>query len=95
VLDKFEERLRNDWTELQEAVAASDSRRVATLAHSLKGSAGNVAATEISQVAGELERAARGQSLGSADATLERMNSEIERCLQWMTESLTAVEERT
>jgi two-component system sensor histidine kinase/response regulator len=72
--------------ELRAAVAARDPRVIERLAHTLKGSAGIVGALEVQRLGLALEELARGRRLESADATLARLESELDRVVAFFTD---------
>ena len=61
------------------AVNADDLNKIISYAHTIKGSAANIAAEKISQAALELERAVAQKDLTSAQGLLELIISELER----------------
>jgi HPt (histidine-containing phosphotransfer) domain-containing protein len=59
LLDTFEPVIGAEVTRLEEALSRGDGTEIAVIAHSLKGSAGNMSAEALSGLAQELEHAAR------------------------------------
>lgn len=73
VIDAFLPQLESIPSELQAALAAADSRSVADLAHSLKGSAGNVGAEDVHQLCLSIENLARDENLAAASELAGRL----------------------
>jgi two-component system sensor histidine kinase/response regulator len=69
LLGKFHRQYESLPTQLDAALAASDSDRLMKLAHTLRGSAGYVGATEARGHAGALEDAIRKGGVGGAEMT--------------------------
>ncbi len=64
------ERMRN-------ALGSGDGRELAQQAHALKGSAGNLAATRVQQLAGDIEARARAGELDTVSRLLEEVQREF------------------
>ncbi len=64
-------------TRLRQAVAQGDSESVSHVAHSLKGETGYLGASNVSQIARELETMGRDRELSQAPAVLERLQLEM------------------
>ncbi|HET9229047.1 MAG TPA: ATP-binding protein [Thermoanaerobaculia bacterium] len=64
---------------LREALGQSDARELAFVAHSLKGSCGQVGALRLAALSAELENAGRQGSLETAPALLARLDRELGR----------------
>lgn len=71
---------RNNMQEIAESIAADRPEIVASLAHELKGSAGNVSADRLCAVVTELETAARGGRCEKYHELGRRVEFEMERC---------------
>ena len=82
ILKKYRERATEELQALHEAVSTSNPAVAGRRAHALKGSSANVAALRVSQSAGELELAAAAGDSAKARRTLERLDTEVDRCLQ-------------
>lgn len=65
--------------EIRRAVAAHDSHWLASAAHALKSSSGNVGASRVREICGELEGIGRSGSSAGADKLLAQLESECER----------------
>ncbi|MCP4643177.1 MAG: Hpt domain-containing protein [bacterium] len=62
--------------QLREALSAGDAPRVRDLAHTVKGSSGNIGALGMQAIALELEDLAKAGVLDGAPAILERLQAE-------------------
>jgi Amt family ammonium transporter len=80
VVRMFHEKSTEILMQLETAVSANAWDTVAGLAHSLKGSAANVAARELSRLAGQLELAAIAQSDGRCRELLDELITATETC---------------
>jgi signal transduction histidine kinase/DNA-binding response OmpR family regulator/HPt (histidine-containing phosphotransfer) domain-containing protein len=84
VLAKFEKQLAHDLPELTRSLAAADVDSAARTAHSLKGAASMVTASDVADIAGSLERLARDRQLGQTEEHLARLREEIQRCTDYL-----------
>lgn len=64
---------------LQSAVAASDSKNIATVSHTLRGMLSNLAASRAAAIAGELEKLAKAGDPSSMGSVLVRLQQETSR----------------
>ena len=62
---------------IRAAIPAGDSRTVEREAHSLRGSCGSLGEVDLMNLAGELEKRARGGDLSDAAARLEEIEAEF------------------
>ncbi|MGD8643782.1 MAG: response regulator, partial [Chromatiales bacterium] len=76
VVTAFIEDMPRYIDELRSALGASDLRAVAELAHAIKGSSGNLAATALAATARRLEEQARGGRSGRMFELLEALSAE-------------------
>jgi PAS domain S-box-containing protein len=67
-------------------VGEGDATAVSEAAHSLKGSAGILAATAVRKVAAELEAAGKAGKLAEMTPLVNRLGEEIEHCLNYLPE---------
>jgi HPt (histidine-containing phosphotransfer) domain-containing protein len=86
MLNKFRVRLPTDLEVITTAVDARDANATARLAHSLKGSAGNLAAGAIRESAAALEQAARQQEWAAITAELAGLLQHQEQFNRFMDE---------
>jgi Amt family ammonium transporter len=80
VLEMFPFRCRQKMDEVVSALEAGDLPSVRATAHSLRGIAANVAATEVSQIAQRLETAAQIEDAALCQALVERVNDAMCIC---------------
>ncbi|NOU31139.1 MAG: Hpt domain-containing protein, partial [Polyangiaceae bacterium] len=62
---------------MRSALGSGDGRELAQQAHALKGSAGNLAATRVQQLAGDIEARARAGELDTVSRLLEEVQREF------------------
>lgn len=74
-LTDLEERLHA----LRTAAAAGDGERVRSVSHTLKGSTGNLGATRLSALAGQMEAAGRAGATAEIESLLSQLESEARR----------------
>jgi CheY-like chemotaxis protein len=74
-LTDLEERLQA----LSAAATAGDAERVRSVGHTLKGSAGNLGATRLSALAGQMEAAGRAGAMAEIASLLSQLESEARR----------------
>ncbi|MEX2287505.1 MAG: ATP-binding protein [Planctomycetaceae bacterium] len=82
LLTKFHARLPDDLTQISSAIKAGDPNRLASLAHTLKGTSGNLSAQQLHLASGELESHARNGDLDAARVGLELLEREAARFLE-------------
>jgi Amt family ammonium transporter len=82
VLTRFAQRLLPDLAKIDAALAQADLPMLVTASHGLKGAAANVSAKQLSAAAAELEKFARQADLAAAEAGLDRLRIEVDRCAQ-------------
>ncbi len=84
ILEKFEKQTASLLNELGAKLAEKDVNQCARLSHTLKGSAGIVAAESIRQAAADMEEASRSNAIAAAEASLARLRQEVQRCLTYL-----------
>ncbi|MBN1911087.1 MAG: Hpt domain-containing protein [Pirellulales bacterium] len=84
ILSRFRERCAEDLASLEQAAQAGDADTAATLAHRIKGSAGNASALSMQAVAAAIEQAARQGTLGSVQDDLRTLRHEWDQFLSAM-----------
>jgi histidine phosphotransfer protein HptB len=80
IVEIFIESAETDIEKLHNALETNDCEAASSAAHSLKGSAGNLGFTEISELSASLENQARNNDIGNLPAaipTLSHLLSEI------------------
>jgi len=93
VLKLFSDSAVHTVTEIQQSLAAGDLAQVRRHAHSLKGSAANVAARPLQAIATDLERVSRAGSEAAALSKVPELEVELHRCLDSIEEILSEVPE--
>ncbi|GAF84947.1 unnamed protein product, partial [marine sediment metagenome] len=84
ILTKFETTAAKYLKDIEEGIEAADAEQVGRLAHSLKGAAANLSAESLRQAALEMEQLGKSGELTNAGECLEKLKSEIERCLDYL-----------
>lgn len=79
LVELFLDTARHRLKELGDAVAAGELEEAARLAHSLKGSSANMAATGMAATADRLERAAKAGDPGGAAEALTQLHGELDQ----------------
>ena len=82
LLAAFEPEIGKDLEGLEQAFQAGNGGGVADFAHAIKGSAANLSADALSELARELEHAARQGQWQTRGELIEKIRSEFGRCLQ-------------
>jgi Amt family ammonium transporter len=80
LVNKFQEKSRATWNQLVADFKAGDVAATTRLAHGLKGTASNLSATKVTLLAGQLEELGRSDDLSDAQAILDQLGAELERC---------------
>ena len=80
VLGLFQERSREQAEQLAAALENDDVEAIGQLAHALKGSAANVAASHVTTAAADLETAARNGQNDQLRALIGRVNTSLDSC---------------
>lgn len=75
----FRESSSQQLAELRQAFEARDPQAAQRAAHSLKGSAGNIGATEIAELARQIEEAGRAQTIDSVRPRFDRLAGQLPR----------------
>jgi two-component system, sensor histidine kinase and response regulator len=84
ILGKFDQQVDTDLEQLERSLLERNIQQTTLLAHRIKGAAANVSATEISRLAGDLERMGRESSLEGAEGRLQELKREKERLAQYI-----------
>jgi PAS domain S-box-containing protein len=74
----FVESSRSLYAELADAIPQGDPERVRARAHSIKGSAGNIGATDLQHAAAAMERAGKESDLQEAERLLPALRANLE-----------------
>jgi two-component system sensor histidine kinase/response regulator len=84
ILEKFEKQTASLLAQLGASLSEKNVQECARLSHTLKGSAGIVAADSIRKAASDLEEASRSNAVEAAEASLARLREEVQRCLSYL-----------
>lgn len=84
ILVEFVEGAANDVVVLRERLSSGDLAAVRETAHSLKGMAWNVAATDLGELALKVETAARESDLESAALPMSQIEQQLERVQEYV-----------
>ena len=84
LFDKFDRQARADLIVINRALRDQDAGMTARVSHSLKGAAGALTAGGVQRAAAEIEQAAREDRLAAAEACLNMLAREVDRCLAYL-----------
>ncbi|MEE2729434.1 MAG: response regulator [Pseudomonadota bacterium] len=90
LLESFCERVPQQLDELSTAVAEQNVTKVGFIAHTLKGSAGQIRAGQVEQLTAAMESAAKAKDIGQVTALQHQLLQETQVVLQRFTEWLQA-----
>ncbi len=88
MLSLFLEQAPRQIADLGASVIAADPARVSRLAHGLKGSSANLSAQRMSAYAAKLEELGRAATLSEAQQTMELLQAEMQRCVEFVREHM-------
>lgn len=88
ILRRYQERTSIDLAELRQAIESGDLSKAIRLSHAMRGSSANVSATKASEIAGELEVAARDANLAIATETLTQLELQLNQVFDHLDEIL-------
>jgi HPt (histidine-containing phosphotransfer) domain-containing protein len=91
MMRKFERRLPTDADLLRQAMQDGDVKRALILAHGLRGSASNIAATGLTYAATLLENDLRAGRLKAAQDNLSELDNQMTRFFNEIDASLSAL----
>ena len=80
-MDTFENTIPLVMKELEESLSAGDTRQAMLHAHSIKGTAANLSAMELSQIAAEIEKALRNGDEAHSKTFLAPLKKSLSTCL--------------
>ncbi len=80
VAQKFESKSSSLWEQLLAGYKAGDIPATTRNAHSLRGTALNLSAAKLAQLAAQLEALSDPASLPAAESTLQQIRQELDRC---------------
>ncbi|MBF0265853.1 MAG: response regulator [Gammaproteobacteria bacterium] len=81
ILNNFVSRNCNIVTEIREQIQNEDLNQAKSLAHSLKGSSGNIAALEVHHLSAEIEKLCKDKQVNEAINKLEYLDIEMNRAI--------------
>ena len=84
ILSKFETQAVEDLAEMDRSLNSGDAEKSTRIAHTLKGVAGNLSALSLRQAAAQLEQLLRESKLGEANAGLDALRVELQRCIEYV-----------
>jgi signal transduction histidine kinase/DNA-binding response OmpR family regulator len=91
LLTRFQQRVATDLEQLSQTVREHKLEDAARLAHAMKGSAGNLSANTLRDVAIEIEQFSRAGDATLADDALKRLHHEVARCVAFIPEAIAAL----
>jgi CheY-like chemotaxis protein/HPt (histidine-containing phosphotransfer) domain-containing protein len=77
---KFQEKSRQTWDQLLAGLKSGDVAATTRIAHGLKGTAANLSATKVASLAAKLEELGRNDALQNAQAIVDQLGAELQRC---------------
>jgi two-component system sensor histidine kinase/response regulator len=86
MLSLFAEQAPRQVAALGASIVEADAKLVSRLAHGLKGSAANLSANTMSAQASKLEEMGRDAMLDGAQQTMELLQAELQRCIEFIRE---------
>ena len=84
ILDKFQSHVKEDLEKIRQSITEADADQLTLSAHALKGAAANLSAEQLRQIAYDLEKMGRSSDLKHAKDTLEKLQDEIDVCLDYI-----------
>jgi len=82
LVQKFEVKSKQLLNDLEIGCRAHDAAATARLAHSIKGTAANLSATRVAELAEQIEDLGRAADLSEVDAMVSELGVELKRCHQ-------------
>jgi len=80
LVQKFQNKSSQIWDELQSGFEEGDSAATTRLAHALKGTAANLSAVKVAELAEKIEDLGRVADLAAAESFVRDLGIELERC---------------
>ncbi len=81
LLDRFQEQIVANQAALESNLAKSELETFAAVVHSLKGSAGYLAAEQLYELAGRLESSSKAGDLNALRTGMDELRREVDQCL--------------
>ncbi len=92
LLAAFEPEIGRDLEKLEQALAAENDGGIADYAHAIKGSASNLAADALAELARAMEQAARQGQWRSRGGLIQQIRQEFSRCVEALPDLRTTVQ---
>lgn len=89
ILEAYADDLGRNMQEAQDATSAQDRKRLARVAHSLKGASANVGATAFAQVCGDAERRSATASWAELEDATRELTAYAARVRHWVQDQIT------
>jgi CheY-like chemotaxis protein/HPt (histidine-containing phosphotransfer) domain-containing protein len=80
IAQKFRDRSLLTWEHIEKGFADGDATETARLAHTMKGTAANLSAVKLSELAAQIEQLGKAGDLSTAEETMRQMGEELSRC---------------
>ena len=80
LVQKFQQKSSEIWTDLSAGLKSGDAAGTTRLAHALKGTAANLSAGSVADLAARLEELGRASDLAGAETIIQKLGIELERC---------------
>jgi PAS domain S-box-containing protein len=77
---KFDLRSRQVWEQLSTEFKAGNAAETARLAHSMKGTAANLSAIRLAELAAQIEQLGKAGDLATAESAVEQLGEELNKC---------------
>jgi two-component system sensor histidine kinase/response regulator len=87
-LKMFDSGIDRDLAVVTRSVQEADAKALAASAHKIKGAAANISAEAVRQMAAELEKLGRADSMDQSEAVLQKLNQEVGALRQYMETAL-------
>lgn len=84
VVDEFVKQTPIDIANIEKYIAASELDAAGKVAHSLKGSSGVCGASQLKDLAAELEINCRNNESDNAGSAFQKLKAEVARCLDFI-----------
>ncbi len=98
IMNKFMDRIQIDLIQIQQVIDQKNATQLTSIAHALKGAAGNLSAGGLRQLAWELELAGRDGDFDRVDGIVHSLQLEVHKCLDYsknVPEFLQAIPDKT
>ena len=86
LVESYQQDTDSKLADMRAALVAGETARLRQLAHSLKGSSGNLGALQVAKACMALEQAAESKELAASEAVLQQVASAAQRALEVLRE---------